>query len=252
MLAKRLNQIMQILKKDGITTVAELARMCSVTEKTIRLDLDKLDSLGMITRVHGGALISNSYSEIYPMLARKQKNMSEKQMIAKAALELIEDGDTIFLDAGSTNLELAKLIQKNLIVVTNDADIAAELLNHPRVTMYCTGGLLQRNDTSNIFVGPDAVRMIERYRTQKCFMGCSAINRQNGMMVFSSIEAEIKSEIVRASNKVICLADNSKFGKIAFTSFAPIDRVNVCITDKGTMQSEIDGFLKNGIEIVIA
>ena len=121
MLAKRLTEIMNILEKEETASVSYLAKQCGVTEKTIRQDLDKLVKLNMATRVHGGAFLTNSCSEIYPVLARKQKYISEKRLIAQTALELIEDGDTIFLDAGSTVLELARLLNKDVIVITNDA-----------------------------------------------------------------------------------------------------------------------------------
>ena len=251
MLAKRLTQIMETLNREGMMTVANLSRQCGVTEKTIRLDLDKLEKMNMVVRVHGGAILSGNNSDIYPAPSRKQKHIGEKTAIARAALELIEDGDTIFLDAGSTGLELARLLNKNVIVITNDAMIAAELLSHTSVTLYCTGGLLQRSEASTIYVGPDTVNLISRYRTSKCFMGCSALNLTYGLMVFSSIEAEIKAEIIRASEKVICLADNSKFGRTAFTSYLGLEDVDICVTDSLTSEEDCAKLRQNGVEVVV-
>lgn len=252
MLAKRLTEIMNILEKEETASVSSLAKRCGVTEKTIRQDLDKLVKLNMATRVHGGAFLTNSCTEIYPVLARKQKYISEKRLIAQTALGLIEDGDTIFLDAGSTVLELARLLNKDVIVITNDALIAAELLEHKSVTLYCTGGLLQRNNGSYPYVGPDAIHLISRYRTRKCFMGCSALNFTHGLMVFSGIEAEIKSEIIKASDQVICLADYSKFHKTAFSSFLPLEEVSVCVTNAAIPGKDVEFLKSKNIDVRIA
>lgn len=252
MLAKRLTEIMSILEKEETASVSSLATRCKVTEKTIRQDLNKLVKMNMVTRVHGGAFLTNNCSEIYPVLSRKQKYILEKQRIAQSALALIEDGDTIFLDAGSTVLELAKILNKNVIVITNDALITAELLEHKNVTLYCTGGILQRNNGSYPFVGPDAIHSIGRYRTRKCFMGCSALNFAHGLMVFSGIEAEIKSEIIKASEEVICLADYSKFHKTAFSSFLSLERVNKCVTNPAIPQKDIDFLHEKGVQVILA
>lgn len=252
MLARRLMDIIAILEKEGMTSVVELAKACGVTEKTIRLDLEKLAKMNMVTRVHGGAILVNNLNDIYPVVTRKQKHISEKQLIAEKALEMIQNGDTVFLDAGTTNLELAKILDKEVIVITNDALIAAELMEHKNVTLYCTGGLLQRGNNSYVYVGPDAIQAISRYRTQKCFMGCSALNFTYGLMVFSGIEAEIKKEIIRTSEMRICLADSSKFNKTAFSAFLPLEDLDVCITDANIQASDAKLLEDKGIQLEIA
>lgn len=250
MLAGRLVQIMDILKKNGMVTVSELAEECRVTGKTIRHDLDVLEKMDMVTRVHGGALPASSYQDIYPAVSRSEKHLSEKQSIAQAALALIEDGDTLFLDSGTTTLELARVIDKNIIVITNDMAIASECIKHKSITLYCTGGMLQRSDISNIYVGPDAISFIRRYRTRKCFMGCSAVNYDCGLMVFSSIEAELKRAIVQASDHLICLADNSKIGRTAFASYASIGEVEYCVTDGGAPSEKIEQLRAKNVKVV--
>jgi len=251
MLAGRLVQIMEVLRRNGTVTVAELADECGVTGKTIRQDLDKLEDMGMVTRVHGGAMLANSYQEIYPAISRNEKHRSEKQAIAEAALALIEDGDILFMDSGTTTLELTRVIDRNVIVITNDMSIAAECANHRNITLYCTGGMLQHTDFSNIYVGPDAMNFIRQYRTQKCFMGCSAVNHDCGPMVFSSIEAELKRAIVQASEHLICLADSSKLGRTAFASFAAIDEVECCVTDANASEESVERLRAKGVRVVI-
>ena len=133
-----------------------------------------------------------------------------------------------------------------------DALIAAELLEHKSVTLYCTGGLLQRNNGSYPFVGPDAIHLIARYRTRKCFMGCSALNFTYGLMVFSGIEAEIKTEIIKASDQIICLADYSKFHKTAFSSFLPLEELDICVTNAAVPAKDVEFLREKGVDVRIA
>ena len=144
MQAKRLEYITKLLEENGSVEVSELSKVFRVTEKTIRQDLLKLEELQIAKRVHGGAMIKKDGSEIFPIVSRKTKHTDEKLKIAQKALSLIEDGDTIILDSGSTTFELAKILNKNVIVITNDPFIAHELMDHEKVTLYTTGGLLSR------------------------------------------------------------------------------------------------------------
>lgn len=251
MQTKRLTEIVTILENEGMASVSSLAKKFNVTEKTIRLDLNKLAEMNIVNKVHGGAVLTNAKSEIYPVAARKQTHVTEKCRIAEAALELIEDGDTIFLDAGTTVLELARRLDKNVIVITNDALIAAELINHKNVTLYCTGGQLQRGNNSYIYVGPDTMQSISKYRTRKCFIACSALNFNYGLMVFSGIEAEIKKEIARNTEEIICLSDSSKFERTAFSSCLPINKLSTCITDERVTQKQKEVFQAHGIKLIV-
>lgn len=252
MLAKRMMDIVTALQKDGMATVADLAKKCGVTEKTIRIDLAKMSDMNIINKVRGGAILANNTNDIYSVSARKQRFVSEKRQIAAAALELIHDGDTIFLDAGTTTLELARRIDKDVLVITNDPMISAELTNHKSVTLYCAGGQLQRGNDSYVFVGPDVIDMISKYHTRKCFIGCSALNLETGLMVFSSIEAEIKRAIVQNTEEIICLADSSKIGRTAFNSYLPIDRIDICVTDSGISRNEEAILSDKGVRVITA
>lgn len=253
MLAKRLMDIVTILEQEGMTTVSSLAQRCNVTEKTIRLDLNKLAQMNIVNKVHGGAMLANNNTdEIFPVDTRKQKHVPEKQRIAQKALEMIRDGDTIFLDAGTTMLELARCIDQNVIVITNDALIAAELINHKSVTLYCTGGQLQRGNNSYVYIGPDTMQSIAKYRTSKCFIGCSALNFEYGLMVFSGIEAEIKKEIAKSAESIICLADSSKFNRTAFSSYLRVEEIDVCITDDNVEPEHVELLKRKGVQVIVA
>jgi len=254
MMTKRLTQILQFLRTCDMNTasVAELSKICNVSEKTIRQDLDKLESMNVVTRVHGGAVLKKTDNQVVSVASRKQSFSEEKRSIAEAALNLINDGDTVFLDSGSTTLELAKILNKEVIVLTTDPVIVGELLTRNNVTLYCTGGLLSRERDSFVFCGYDAIHLIRKYRMSKSFIGCSAFNFKTGLMVFSSAEAQIKQEIISASEQVICLADASKFNQSAFASFAGLDEIDVCISNYICSESDFSVLKANDIQWISA
>ena len=157
---KRLEMITRILGQTRSVDVTDLSQHLGVTAKTIRQDLAKLEGLGLLERVHGGAVLKQNENGIYPIQQRKQKNLAEKERIAKAALAYMEDGETIILDGGSTTLQLARLLgERRIVAITNDLLIAKELLGKENVTLYLTGGKLRREGVYTL-LGREAERTI--------------------------------------------------------------------------------------------
>ena len=249
MRTKRLETITNMLETQGNVEVAELSVLLKVTEKTIRQDLTLLEKTGLAVRVHGGATLPSRMSDIYPIPSRKQKHMDEKKEIANKAISLIEDGDIIILDAGSTTQEVAKLLDKQVIVITNDPIISHTLLYNEKITLFSTGGKLRR-EFGCTYTGRDAVRMLNNYHANKCFIGTSAFDTEQGLMVFSSEEGEVKSAIMHASSQTICLADYSKFNKTAFFTFAAPSEIDIIITDNRIPAQELQDLQAAGLCIL--
>jgi len=219
---RRLEEIARILEREKTIDVNALSTRLGVTGKTIRQDLAKLEEIGLLERVHGGAVLKQNGNGIYPIQQRKQLHLEEKDRIAQAALEYIEEDDTIILDGGSTTLQLARRLgDKRIVAITNDLPIASELLNKENVTLYVTGGKLRREGVFTL-LGRDAERTISRHHASKLFLATSALDFAQGLMVLSEDEAEVKRAMVAAAKKVICLVDYSKFHKLAFISFASL------------------------------
>ena len=252
MLAQRLEFIVEQLEKNGSVEVSALSKLCGVTEKTIRQDLIKLEQLKIAVRVHGGAMILKGGSEIYPVVTRKVRHADEKQKIARAALELIEEGDTIFLDTGTTTLELAKILNKRVIVITNDPFIAGELLNNELVTLYVAGGRLKRDRGSYAYVGQDTLRTIQNYRAKKCFLGGSAFDFEQGLMMFSTDEVDVKRAIMKAAQEVICMIDASKFHQIAFVSYARLEEIDHFVTDDRIGAQDVAWLEEHDVKVTVA
>ena len=250
--AKRMEEITKILERDGSVDVNNLSKSLGVTAKTIRQDFDRLEEIGLLERVHGGAVLKQNGNGIYPIQQRKQRNLAEKVRIAEAALALIDEGDTVILDGGSTTLELAKRLgEKRVVVVTNDLLIAGELLQKEGVTLYVTGGKLRREGIFTL-LGREAERTVRKYNANKLFLGTSALDFAQGLMVLSEDEAEIKKAMIASATRVIALVDHSKFHKLAFVSFATLREVDLVITDSRVTAADRRHCEEIGLKLEIA
>jgi DeoR family fructose operon transcriptional repressor len=251
MRVRRLEEITKLLESQGSVEVTALSKAFKVTEKTIREDLIRLESLSVATRVHGGAVVKNNGNDIFPLLPRKQRNLNEKERIARGALELITDGDIIILDSGSTVQQLAKILNKWVTVITTDPFIVEELKGKENVNLYITGGQLKRTRGTYTLVGHDAVRMIKSYHANKYFMGVSAIDFEMGLMLFTTDEIEVKQAMMHAAKETICLADYGKFHKLALASFARLDDLDYIITDDAITSEDITYLREKEIQTIV-
>ncbi len=246
---KRWEEIIRILEQDGSVDVNSLSDQFGVTAKTIRQDLAELEVKGLLERVHGGAVFKSNGSGVFPIQERKQLNLEEKGRIAEAALKYIANGDTIILDGGSTTLQLAKkLTEQRLVVITNDLIIAGELLPHESITLYLSGGRLRREGVYTL-LGREAERIINSYKVNKVFLATSALDFKQGLTVLSEEEAEIKKAMLNAAKEIICLADYSKFHKVALVSFASLKKVERLITDSRISETDIKYLKNEGIQV---
>ena len=249
LLPQRMEYITKALEKNGCVYVRKIAQEIGVTEKTIRQDLIRMEQMGILDRVHGGA-VQKKEEMIFPVAHRKHGQIREKQSIARHALSLIHDGDIIFFDAGSTCLELARLIDhQQIIALTNDPYIMNELLPKTSVSLYMIGGRLLREENGILFGGPGTLDSIRQYKMTKCFLGTSAVTASAGLMTFSREQAEIKRTIISCTSDVICLADHTKFGKMAFITYAELSAVDRIITDNAIADDMTEQFSQVQIDV---
>src|ERR1700740_2050184 len=207
-------QIREILVAQRTVSASDLCERLKVTAATIRRDLAALEQEGVLVRSHGGAvsrMSSTNFQPTYDALLRSESE--EKRQIARAAEELILEGDTVFLEGSTTVLELARrLIHRHrLTVVTNSPSIVCELQRSPGITVLCTGGDLQK-DTFYLS-GEWAHRALSGIRLDKAVLGVSAIDLEYGLSTANHAEARIKKMLTRAAKIRIALADHAKFGK---------------------------------------
>jgi DeoR/GlpR family transcriptional regulator of sugar metabolism len=228
---QRLDHLRELIRQTGVIRVEVLCRQLGVSPATVRRDLDHLEQAGAIRRVHGGAVSTESRLDEPLFDTKTSVAVPEKRRIAEAALAFVEDGDTIYLDGGSTVLELARLVRErtNLTVVTNSLRAAHELAGHgPRLILI--GGEFRR--LSQTVVGPLTRQVLQELHLDKAFMGTIGVSVAEGMTTTDPGEAFTKELVIRQARQVILLADSSKAGKVAFARAGSLDEVDVLITDR--------------------
>lgn len=231
-------------------TITELSQKLGVSEATVRRDLFSLENSGKVKRVHGGA-IKLKFPEYEPVFEEKKSiRQSEKQKIAKLALGMIDDKDNIYLDGGSTVLELAKLLKskKGLTVVTNSLMAAAELMES-RHNLMIVGGKFR--PLSRTLVGPLTSKIISSLNIRKAFLGTIGFTVEDGISTTDSDEAYTKDIVMQRAEKVILLADSSKLGKKSFAVSGSLADIDVVITDSGVSPAIVKELKKKGVEVLV-
>src|ERR1700758_825004 len=229
----RRQQILNILEETGALNVTELADRFGVSLVTIRRDLDDLGAEGLLERTFGGAVFTHRSRFNRSLLQRAQEHRQEKLAIAAAALEYIKDGDTIILDSGTTTLALAQLLKaqtKSVFVITCSVPAALEL-SSGGYDILLLGGMVRNKSLA--LLGRETLRIIERYRADKAFLGSTGFTAEMGHSTPNPDDAQIKEALIRIADKTYVLVDSSKYGYNCLTSFAHLRDVHLTITDSG-------------------
>ena len=226
----RRKEIINILKDREYVTVEEFSKVLGVSTVTIRTDLSGLESEGSLIRTHGGAMKSEKKSKQRFISNTMSENELEKKEIALKASSLIKDGSTIIIDSGSTTIHLAEnLKDKKITVVTNNILAQDILKNEESVNLIVLGGTLRRASMGTI--GPIANNAVKSMNVDIFFLGAAAYN-QEIISSYDVIEVELKKNMIHSADKVVLLADSSKYGKKAFSTISSWDLIDTFITDK--------------------
>ena len=255
MFAEERQQAMaQLIGQAGRTSVTQLAERFDVTTETVRRDLSALERMGLVRRVHGGAVPGDRLAVIEVALgARDVANVAEKDRIAEAALDLLPpEGSWVFLDAGSTTARLASLLpaDRRLVVVTHAVPIAARLANLPHVELHLLPGRVRT--TTQAAVGIETVQALGQLRADVAFVGTNGISLGHGLSTPDPDEAAVKRAMVQHAARVVALADNTKVDVESPIRFAALEEVDVLVTDKGIHPHQRAGFESAGLEVVVA
>ncbi len=229
---ERRNEIERLVNLNKRVLVTELANRFDVTPETIRGDLLKLEKQGVLVRTYGGATLSGEPGQDLGVKERDTVNSEAKRRIGKRASELIRDGETIFLDASTSALHLARHLKdkKGLTVITTAMSIVTELADCENIKLICTGGLLSKKNMS--YVGRFTERMIrENLAANKFFFSCRGVTLTRGLIDSSEDEAEIKRAMLECSDQAIFLCDHNKLGRLGVPVIAPVSALDSFITD---------------------
>lgn len=233
---ERFSKILTIIEKDGSATVQQLMKELDTSESTIRRDLNTLDTKGLLTKVHGGAVllkpVINTHDE--NVLHRKNQNAEEKSLIGKYAASLIKRGDFVYIDAGTTTDRLIDFIQDNQAVYVTNAISHAKKLSDMGCRVYILGG--EFKSATEAIVGEEAVATLEKYNFTKGFWGTNGITQENGFTTPEVKEAMVKSKSMAHCKERYVLADSSKFSKISAIQFLEFAGATI-ITTKLQMKS---------------
>lgn len=248
---ERLDRLRAALREQHIVRVEELCRRLGASPATVRRDLAHLEKLGEVQRVHGGAIGVASQMEEPLFDAKTTIARKEKQRIARAALAFVKPGTTIYLDGGSTVLELARLLREhtNLTIVTNSLRAAVELAGRgPRLILI--GGELRR--LSQTLVGPLTEPVLRELHFDVAFMGSMGISEDTGLTTSDPSEAFTKKRVLAQARQVVVLVDSSKEGKVAFAEAGSWDDVDVVITDQQISRAFARALAEHEIKVIKA
>ncbi|MFQ3620804.1 MAG: DeoR/GlpR family DNA-binding transcription regulator [Spirochaetales bacterium] len=249
--ADRRRQIYEQLKQKGVVAVSDLATLLGVSELTIRRDLDEMSRQGLIERTHGGAILNQRIS-VEPLYQQKDAaHKLEKEAIGKAAAMLVEDGDTLLINSGSTTLEVIRALKNRKVRIITSNLGAVSVSAEGDFECILIGGLYRPR--SNSLVGALADLSLQQVYGSKAFIGVDGISFRYGLTTPILEEAEIARRMIeRTPGPVIVVADHSKIGVVSNFVTAPIDKINILITDahiEDNFRLELE---KLGIRIIIA
>lgn len=244
----RQQQMLDRISQAGEVRIADLRESFQVTEMTIRRDLEKLEEAGSIKRTFGGAIF---VGQDVALKERSVLFMEEKMNIGRKAASLISPGESVFLDGGTTTLQVARFLPRGMkiTVVTNALNVAAEL-SAKQIPTIMTGGMLL--ETTHSLVGPIAAQSLAGMAFDRVFLGATGVNIEHGFSNSNIYETEIKQIAIRQSAETVIVLDHTKFGAKVLVSFAPLSGIQRMITDKSPEEALLQACIDHGVQVDIA
>ena len=251
---ERQQAIAQLVTETGRWSVNDLAARFTVTTETVRRDLSSLERMGLVRRVHGGAVAGDRLAVIDTALGERDvAHAEQKDRIAQAALvQLPAPGGSILLDAGTTTSRFAGALPADLhlVVMTHAVPIAARLASRANLELHLLPGRVRA--TTQAAVGADTVAALADLRADVAFVGTNGLTLDHGLSTPDPEEAAVKRAMVRAARRVVVLADSSKSGVESPVRFATLEQVDVLVTDDGIDSGDRAALERAGVEVVLA
>jgi DeoR/GlpR family transcriptional regulator of sugar metabolism len=228
---QRKNFILDLVKELDEISVTSLAEQLGVSEMTIRRDLGELERKGYLKRVHGGAVSAHSRSYEPPFALRKDRDLSSKRLIGQFAAHMVNEGDSIALDVGSTVFEVARELSaaRGLTVITPSLRVANLLATNRDIQTIVAGGIIRHGEES--LVGDLAAQAFKSLFFDKLFLGVGGLDATNGLTEYNWDDALVKRAMIASARKVILVADSSKFDHSAFAKIGELHNIHALVTD---------------------
>ena len=231
---ERRSRLLDIIRIRGFAALEELVRELGVSESTVRRDLDALEEQGSARRTHGGVLYSGGMPRLAEFDERQPANWAAKRAIAAAAATVIEDGETVLLDGGTTTYEVARLlVGRSLQVVTNSLPVANLFASESRTDLVLLGGYV--SPRTGVCLGPYANELLSRLHVTTTVLSAAGISEE-GLFNAHLLLAETEQAMLKAASRVMVVADSSKFGRKSLTLVSGLDAIDIFVSDDGLSQ----------------
>ncbi len=248
---ERQQRLLRYIEQQQRITVNQVVERFDVSLATARRDLEVLADQGKVQRVHGGAIAVRQAPPEPPVLQRTAEQSSEKVRIGQAAVDLIADGETIFLSSGTTVLEVARRLRdkRNLTVITNSLLVVNELADASEITLICLGGMLRHSEMS--LIGHITELALSELRADKVILGIRAIDAEQGLTSAYLPETMTDRAILKIGREVIVVADHTKCAAVSTAVVAPITSIHTLITDTGASLEFIQAVQAQGVRVMV-
>ena len=244
------NEIIKYIDKVEKVTTQNIMNLLKVSRSTVRRYLIDLERKNLIIRTRGGALKKKYFKYEFSLNEKKDLNLDKKKKIVQIVKRFINEGDVVYLSGGTTTLELAKILfdVRDLLVFTNAINIILELVNSSDINVKLIGGDFRKKTFS--MVGQEAIDYLDRYNFDKAFVGVNGVSAGEGFTTPNELEAIVDGKVIRKSKEIFILADESKFGAVAFSTICKVEDVNYIVTNKQLDPSLARDIQKNGVTVV--
>jgi DeoR/GlpR family transcriptional regulator of sugar metabolism len=252
---QRRSQIISELNRSQRLKVSDLSDHLGVSEVSIRRDLQILEDSGLLKREHGGAVAIQDQTGGEGLATRWYQNLDKKERIGRAAAQLVQRGDNLIVDSGTTPLQVVRhlsqelLASGNLTIITASLPIAHEVGSHPGVHLILLGGVYLPN--YDLVVGPQTIDNLKNLHADKLFLGTDGLTFTQGITTANVLEAEVDRAMVTASSAVIVVSDSSKIGLIGLATIMSLTRINTLVTDSDAPPDFVDTLRQQRVEVIL-
>ena len=246
--SKRRDEIMELIRTNGSVRVAQISKQYGVSEVTVRSDLEYLEAQGILSRVHGGAVGTGKHYINMDMSERYMSNSASKKDLALKIASLIDNNDTIMMNAGTTLTYVLHALRskRNISIVTNSIQNAVEASTYPGFNVILLGGEI--DEKYQFTFGNDTLSQLEKYHATKCVLSVDGVHVKDGLTLYYSNESGIVRKMIAASDTVIVAADGSKVGKNTFSRVADLGDTDILVTS-GADATELEKIREKGITV---
>lgn len=250
LLEERRQKVLELVSRHGFVSLTDLSQTIQASESTIRRDLDHLHQQGLLRRTHGGAIFTGDGAALPPLEERTSSQLPEKQLIARAAADRIQDGDTILLDGGTTTLEVARLLVGRAVqIVTNSLPIANLFANDRATDLVMLGGYVYPK--TGVALGPLAIRMMEDIHVHQTIISVGGITAK-GLFNSNLLLVETERQMMRCADEVVVVADHTKVGRQALAYLCDLTEIDTLIVNNNLTPAQQELIAQTDARVILA